>query len=595
MFKGYYKYILILAVVAIIFTILPIFDIIRSPNFSWQDPGALILPFGGYYLDRLHEIKDGNIFLGNPYFIEHSQELAPAFFVADWVAYLPLLMGSAMPFALIFNLFLWSLIFLLLSFFIFNQAGVKKAASAIGAILVYLIGYSLIISPVSMQTIYPFYLLILLAFILWLAEPTSRPKQIFLTLALAACFYVYTYLWQIGLVTCFLFLIYFFIAKRKKEAVALLKILGSALLLSLPLFVYTFKQISAPFYWETMQRIGFMKTHWLTAEVYYSGRWVILSLAIWLWPKFLNKDLTSNRQYNLLSLYFSITGLSLVAVSASNLITGKELELAQHVVRFIKIWLGFSLISFIYFLVNNFNYFKASVIKLKNQLLISFLLLLAAVGALSYLAESVFYYFQQRVDYSGQIGDYKQIQTALAWLDEQESKPVAVMASYKGEINKYITTLTRHYVLFADSGVLHLLSDQEAAERFLLNGAIDNLSLMDIENGYRLFAGNGNATHPYKLHNRKVKICKILRLDLLNYDCGQEAADGVSFKGEKYFVDLFDRYQKEILPNISQELKKFDISYILLDKRNTSNLDLIKINNIKEVYQNDKVLIYKIF
>ncbi|MEK7160956.1 MAG: hypothetical protein AAB724_02930 [Patescibacteria group bacterium] len=480
MFESHYKYILILVAVAMVFTVLPIFDIIRSPNFNWQDPGALIIPFSGYYLDRLHEIKDGNIFLGNPYFIEHSQDLAPAFFVADWVAYLPLLMGLSMPYSLIFNLFLWSLVFLLLSFYIFNQAGIKKGISVIGAILVYLIGYSLIISPVSMQTIYPFYLLVLLAFLLWLVDPVNLKKQIFLTLSLTACFYVYTYLWQIALVTVCLFLFYFFIAKRKKEAIILLKILGVALILSLPLFVYTFKQIAHPFYWETMQRIGFIKTHWPTAEVFYSGRWVILSLILWLWPRVCIRNLAQSRQYNLLSLFFSITGLSLVAVSASNLITGKELELAQHVVRFIEVWLGFSTVGFVYFIFSNFNYFKTPAIKLKNQIIILVLLLIVVGGMFSYLADSAFSYFQKRIDYSKQIDDYKQIQVALDWLDKQESSPVVVMADYKGQSNRYATALTKHYVLFADSGVLHLLSNKEAEERYLLISAIDNMSLKDI-------------------------------------------------------------------------------------------------------------------
>ena len=215
-----------------------------------------------------------------------------------------------------------------------------------------------------------------------------------------------------------------------------------------------------------------------------------------------------------------------------------------------------------------------------------------ASGIFWYFVNS-FSYYEKRIDYSKQITDYKETEAALAWLEEQEREPVAVMANYKNELNKYITTLTKHYVLFSDSGVLHLLSGKEAEERYLLNGVMNNLSLKDIENDYRLFAGNGNAVHPYKTHNRKVKICKILHLDLFNYDCGQ-LTDAVSFKGEKYFMDLFNQYQKEIISNISQELKKFNISYILLNRESASDPDMTKINNIKEVYRNKNILIYKI-
>ena len=132
-----------------------------------------------------------------------------------------------------------------------------------------------------------------------------------------------------------------------------------------------------------------------------------------------------------------------------------------------------------------------------------------ASGIFWYFVNS-FSYYEKRIDYSKQITDYKETEAALAWLEEQEREPVAVMANYKNELNKYITTLTKHYVLFSDSGVLHLLSGKEAEERYLLNGVMNNLSLKDIENDYRLFAGNGNAVHPYKTHNRKVKIIYLL-------------------------------------------------------------------------------------
>ena len=586
MLKKYYKYILALIIVAVVSVILPIFNIISSDNFNWRDPWAITIHSGGYYMARLHEIKDGNIFLGNPYFIEHSQEMAPAFFVADWIAYLPALFGLSLSYSAVFNLFFWAIIFLLLSFYIFIKLGIEKNISALGGILVYLLGYNLIIDPVSMQTIYPFYLLVFLAFYLWLENTASGQKQLFLIFSLTACFYIYTYLWQIALTACFLFLIYFFLAKRKKELVILLKILAAVFFLSTPLFIYTYNQVTHPLYWETMRRIGLVNTHWPTAEAFYSGKWVLLSLALWLWPKFLNKNLASSGRYGLLSTYFSLTGLSLFIVSLSNVITGKDLELAQHIVRFIKVWLGFSLIAFIYFIFENFSYFKLSKIEFKKQIVAWILLAMVIFGAAGYSA------WPRLNEYSSQLESDKQIHSALAWLEKEEAKPVVVMADYKSEMNKDIPILTKHYVLFSAAGILHLLSDEEAEERYLLNGVINNISLNDIKNDYPLFAGNGNAVHPYKTHNRRVKICKIFYLNMLNYDCGR-LTDAVSFKGESYFSGLYDQYRKEITPNIYQELKKFKVLYILIDKADIMNLGVLE-NRIKEVYQNQKFIIYKV-
>lgn len=593
MIKTYYKTILVLICVAILFSGLAIFDVVRSKNFEWKNPEAIVIPFNGYYLDRMREIKDGNIFLGNPYFIEHNKEMAPAFFVADWINYIPMFFGLSVSYSIIFNLFFWSLIFLLLSFFIFISVGVNSRWATFGAILVYLVGYSLVIFPVSMQTIYPFYLIILLSLYLWIENPDNRKKQIFLAISLSLCFYIYTYLWQIALTTCLLTLFYLVMARKKSEAFILFKVLFLAFILSIPLFIFTYKQLNHPYYWETMQRIGLIQTRLPTAEFYYSCRWVILSLVLWFWLRFIKKDLSLNRNYNLLTTFFGLTGLALVIVSSSNFITGKELELSQHVVRFVKVWLAFSLVSYIYFVYINFKDFN-SISAIKNIVGVSVLLLIVIYGFTMYLKDSTFGYVAQRIDYSEKIDDFEQIQSALKWLDDTESSPVVIMSDYRADINKYITTLSKNYILFSDAGILNLLPDKEAEERFILNGIINNISLNDIKRDYRLFAGHGNATNPYKTHNRKVRLCEIFIKVFSDYNCGI-LHNSFSYKGEDYFANLSRQYNDDIIPNINEKLKKFNVSYILLEKSAPVSPNLKKIKSIKEVYSNSGYVVYKIF
>lgn len=592
MIKKYTKYVLGITFISLVFSILPIFDIIRSENFEWNNPEPILIPFSGYYLDRLNEIKDGNIFLGNPYFIEYSKEIAPAFFVADWVNYIPMYFGLSLPVSIVFGIFLWSFIFILLSFFIFIRMGIKEWVSLIGAILVYLAGYSLIITPVSMQTIYPFYLLILFSLFLWIENPENNRKQIFLAISLSFCFYVYTYLWQIALTTCLLALIYLVVTRKNSEAKILFKILSLAFVLSIPLFIFTFKQISHPFYWETMQRIGLIETRLPTAEFYYSCRWVILSLILWFWPRFIKKDLVINNYYNLLVTFFSLTGIALVVVSSSNLITAKELELSQHIVRFIKVWLGFSILAYIYFIYLNFRDLK-SIGAIKNLIGIFLALLIVVYGFVLYIKDSSFSYLTQRVDYTKQIDDFKQMQSVLNWLDEKESSPVVVMSDYRTDINRYVTTLTKNYILFSDAGVLNLLSNKEAEERYLLNGIINSITLDDIKRDYRLFAGHGNATNPHKTHNRKVRLCEVFIKKFFDYNCGI-LHSGISFKGEEYFVDLYKQHKYDVLPNVNEKLQKFNVSYVLLDKSTPLSLGLKKVKNIKEVYSNSKYVVYEV-
>jgi hypothetical protein len=100
--------------------------------------------------------------------------------------------------------------------------------------------------------------------------------------------------------------------------------------------------------------------------------------------------------------------------------------------------------------------------------------------------------------------------------------------------------------------------------------------------------------HRFKTHNRQVKICQILHLNLFNYDCAQEVADATSFKGKQYFIDLYNQYKNEITPNINRELKKFNISYILVDKANNPSIDAARITGLNIVYQDKDFIIYKI-
>lgn len=593
MIKKYYKNILVLVLVSIIFTSLAFFDVVKSKNFTWDKPNSVLLPYSGYYLDRLKEIGDGNVFLGNPYFIEHAKEIPPAFFVADWMNYVPMFFGLNMAYGIILNLFLWSLIFMFLSFTIFKKMGISNWVSVFGSVITYLAGYSLIIAPVSMQTIYPFYLISLLALYVWFDDQDNPKKQIFLAVALSLCFYVYTYLWQITLSTCLLFIGYLLLTKKYKSLFNLLKILGLAFILSIPLFIYTYKQITHPYYWESMRRIGLIKTHLPTAEVYYSCRWIVLSLILWLWIRFIKKDIVLNKDYVLMSVYFSITGIALMGVSSSNLITGKELELAQHIVRFIKVWLAISFVSYSYFLYQNIETLK-SCKAYKNLVALTIALFVLAFGIFGYIKDSSLYYIFHRDNYDLQIKNFDELESSLKWLDSNEPNPVVVMADYNADTNKFVTILTKHYVLFSDSGVLSLLSDNEATERYLLNGVINNISVTDIQNDYRLYAGNGHALHEYKTHNRNVRICQMLRLYSFGYDCGK-IEDKVSFAGEAYFNNLYTQYKNEIIPNLTQEMKKFKVEYILLDNNKSLNPNLKKIKTIKEVYRNSSYVVYKVF
>lgn len=589
------KHLAVLFVITIFFIFLPTFNLFLDKDFKWQGVETVAGASQGawsYYDARIREIVvNGYPFIGNPYFLEHNNEIAPAFFMADWLAAIPRLLGVSLGWGAIINLLFWSLFFVFLSYGILRELGVSKTISIVGAELSYLQIFYLMVTPVSMQTIFPFYLLFLWAFLFWIKDCASKKRTALLILAATLSFYIYTYLWQIALTMLGLAGLYWLLMREKEKVLGLIKALGFIIIFSVPLFIFTYLQITHPYYWDTMRRIGFVSTHMPTAEVFYSGRWVILIVLLWFLSFWWSKELRVSQSYKTAFIFVAISGLSLVIVSASNVITGQELELAQHIVRFILAWAPLALAAFLFFVKNNLALFKS--FSLSKKIIIFVLCLMCFFGLAAYYKGYIDNLSHRRQTIQG-IEDSRRPSAVLSWLASREKNSVVIWIDDDSNfsIEGYITAATKHYVLFSIGGVLQLVSSEEVEERYLVSNYFNKLSLEDIKNDFKLYAGSGNAVHPYKIYNRKVVLCRFFRLDKFGYNCGDKT-DALMLKGEKYFIDLYDKYTKEIVPNIGYYLKKYKVAYFIKDRRVNKNIDAEKIG-LERVYYDDNFEVYKI-
>lgn len=552
-----HRYKIAILLVAIFFTLIPIWLTLHHGQIAWD----IYLTSAGYYLVRMRELLDGNIFLGNPYFFEHRLDPAPAFFVADWIGSLPYIFGASIVQTYIINSIIWYTIFLALVSKILCSLGVSKKIALLGASGILFSAYHLIFFPVSMQIIQPVYVFFVLALFFWWRDPNSYKYSVLLILATTLSFYVYTYLWQIALATVLLALVYFAILKQWKVFKRLSLILISSLILALPLILYTIIQVAHPHYWETVTRIGLVQTHLPTAAVVYAARWILIPLFfITLIPLFTNIKLSNSTTRDIT--FFWITGIGMIGTSMSNIVTGKELEIAQHVERFSFIWVGIITVWVLWILIKNWGLVRQ--LSTGRKGIIYLLGVLSLVGVMQYSMDSVYYARNVYNSYS-LIEEVHNVQKPLLWL-EQNNEDQKVVWSNTLQSKKFTPLFTKHYLLFFEPGMLHIMTDQEVNERYLLSHYFDDLSVEDLQRDFKVYAGNGNATHPYKTHNRGVKICRLLRLGYLGKDCG-ELTNSVSFQGEQYFEDLHIQYTTEIKPNAAKYLEKFHVSHLLWDKR----------------------------
>lgn len=562
-------------------SLLPIVDVYHAVGSGWQGVPPVYMD-EDYYYARMNEIKDGHPSIGNPYFYEHRNDIAPTFFVTDWLATLPLLLGASLPVTLAFNFSLWSLLFALLVFLVFLELRVHRNLAMLGAFFLYIQSYLLILRPVAMQQVFPFFFLFIFVALRWYRTPEKRTTKIFLAVTAAVPFYLYAYLWQI-VGAAFVILTILLLALQDRLRLRNLVFPSAlALLLALPALFYTLIQLKNPFYWQMAERISLVYTHLPTAEVVYSGGWVILALCIFfiVWKQVVNAD-------NSALLIMSVLGLALVSAQASNLITGKEVETAVHVKRFIIPWLGISLFTSAAWL-----YHGASDLAKRPKVRWACYALVFLLGAANVYFVNNFsdYFFSPPRDV--RVQKLQTLAAPLHYLDTTEASPIVVwVTNPESDFAYYLPALTKHYVLYAHPGMWQLVSNDEVIERYLAANYFHSVTKESLIAGLGAYAGPAAFAHRANTVNRGVRLCQIFRLETLGYSCGSPVTPE-QVLGEEYFTSIIHYNENEVRPHIKELLTKYHVSYIASPKPLTESMK--DFFGAKLVYDDQRYMIYRV-
>jgi len=580
----YKRQLAVLAFFVLTASLIPVANVYHAVGAGWQG----VPPFytdEDYYYARMQEVTDGYPFLGNPYLYEHRNDLAPTFFVTDWLAAAPLVLGMSLPVTLVLNFSLWSLIFAFLAFLVLLELRLRKNLAALGAFLLYIQSYIWILRPVAMQEVFPFFLLFMLAALGWYRSPERRGAKIFLAVAIAIPFYIYIYLWQIVVSTCLL-LVAVLLARRDWLRLRNL-VLPSAIscLLALPALVYTATQLEHPFYWQMVERMSLVYTHLPTAEVLYSGGWVVLTLLafffVWKWKRIAEEDLPA-------LVILAVLGIALLAVSASNIITGKEAETAVHVKRFIVPWLGISLGAIVAWLSH-----RAPDSTKHSMMRWATIILVLMLGTINVYFAPNFPSFFANAARDAHARDIQTLAAPLHYLEQAEASPVVVWAMDPGsDFAYYLPVLTKHYVLYAHPGTWHLVSNNEVLERYLVAHYPQPITKEHLIADLAHYAGPAAFAHRANTVNRGVKLCRLLHLERFGIlrTCG-ELVTPEGLLGDAYFDNLIRENNTEIRPHIRELLAKYHVSYIATAEPLSPALE--HLFGAMLVYHDSQYLIYR--
>ena len=551
--------------IALLATLIPaIFVIYQVGGWgNWQGT----LPRGTtdslYYYARIHEVIDGHVLIGNPYVYENRGGIAPAFFLPDIVSAIPMLLGLPFNLAVMVNMFVWSLVFLTLTFVLYRLLRVPRWWAFLWSVITYVGVYSFVIKPTVMQIVYPVFLVFLIVLLKFLHEPHNRRIQFLLSIVAASAFYTYGYLSYFVLLT-FTFIFFWYLFTRCfKELRALVTVGVFSGLLLIPFGFLTLMQMSDPYYLETFRRLGLVYTHIPAIEAFFFGRWIVIGLIALglLWKFFPNND----EDDWVRRVFWLATGAALLVGLVLNIITGVEFTLAIHMGRFVRVWmviiLGFGIYEW---------YMRARLpvpeVTGKNKqvkyIIVALFLLILLGGVLRTIPRGLeFFKYNNR----GQgIVDSQTYAPPLKWLDLHEPEESVIWAN--DSIAQYIPIMTRHYPLFAPQTILHSIRAQDLETRYLLSRSLDVLTIEDLKRDFGLHSGGGPAKEQPLAQNRQAWLCTKAKYLFSGLQC-PPYTDPITYQGDEYFEVMLQRYGV-VKSNQATLLKHFNVKYLMVDRAN---------------------------
>ncbi len=578
------KVFFVLVFLSFLATIVPVFFTINRIGGieAWQG----VLPKGTtdslYYYARMHEVLDGHYFIGHPYLYEHRNSFSPAFFLSDVISVVPMLFGLSFNLGVVLNIFIWSFVFLVACYKLLRFFGLSVKASIFWSLISFVASYSFVLRPTVMQVIYPIFLFFMLAFCQFLREPQVKKRIIYLSLVSALSFYCYTFLAYIIFLTLAFAVAFFAVRKNWYVVRSFILVACWTLIFIIPIIIYTLFQINSPYYFETFDRIGLVYTHLPAVEAFYYGRWLVIGLLAYF---FIKKIQAPDDQKNIeKTIFLSAISFGLLISSFLNVFTGVEMTLAVHIGRFVFSFmpLMFGLIAHDLSLsmkANNRNF------KNINFLIAVLLILVLFIGIFKSLHRGIeFFNFDNRGEKTIKS---QNLAKPLSWLDKNVLNESVVWANES--ISRYVPIMTKHYVLFNQSAVLHNVSSKELEDRYLLSKSFSNVGIEDLKNDFPLYVGAGAGKLKPLSENQKVTFCKIKRFLNLAKECPQ-MVDPTTLIGEKYFIDLKNRFEV-IEKNQKYFIKQFNVQYLIIEKER-DEFDISALKNRKVLYEDEKFIIY---
>ncbi len=154
-------------------------------------------------------------------------------------------------------------------------------------------------------------------------------------------------------------------------------------------------------------------------------------------------------------------------------------------------------------------------------------------------------------------GKFIEVQTYSGIVDWLKERPEGVVIAPE-DLNSYISTLTKHYVLYNPYGVNFSVSDTEVRERYMLAHAFDRLTADEFIGRHSEYYGPA-PSYLAKTSALKHRLCAIFRD---SEDCPAPIPER-AFLDTETMKDEFEAYYPDLVTNIEREYAKYHVRYIV--------------------------------
>ena len=537
-----------------------------------------------YYFARVHEALEGHRGLGNVFLKEHKNKpfMAPPL-AENFFAGIAGLLHISIPGLFALCDFVLPFIGVILLYAVFYSMTASKKIALGSALFFYLIFIREAGRAINQQ--FTFLFLFTGLWLIWKIYSSDFNKKtlkyhFWFSVIFSVLFYIYPHFWTPLLALYGISMLFKTILNKQWKGA--MQGLGVFLIFFVLFCSYCFYNLflalNNPAYLETARRMGLIDTHWPGA--FYNTFPIVCALIL---AVFARKMIVNKMKLNFIYIVLGTGWL----INWQNLITGKYVFFSIHYLQpsylFVIVALGILLSEMRFPKQKNKKNIASYIFVITGATLIISMLFYKSFDGVKLV-----FTLKTSPAYMLELQEERKI---FDWLNANTQKDSAIYFLGKGDFGSNLPIYTDVNLYYGGLPTSFLVSDSELIDRWLrqnlFNNEINEAYLKDKNKTYKLLANRFIDNYQNKMVRRKI----------VKFFTGYNLPEPEL--APQWYTDMLAQAYREMKKvSVEKALKKYEIDYILLDRKVEDNkrieIELKKEKFLELIKEIDNIVIYKV-